>query len=189
MTSGLAVRTRMLPICAALAIGLGATGTVWAQATTPTESAAVHAFAQVGTGIVEIGHVEAGFFVGQHLTLEAMLAHTGVFGARYGGGVMAAIGHAQGRRPPRHALLVGARLMLNSDATFDSGGDDLSSYVVLPVGYGFLGDNGFYFRATAGLAVIRERKFSPAMPGAVAVVGHETGLGGPMITLSAGYAF
>src|SRR5262245_33636359 len=119
----------------------------WARSANAAKKAQepVHGFAQVGIGLVEIGHVEAGAFIGRHLTLEAMASQDAVFGGRYGGGVMALIGHAQGPRPPRHSLLVDARLMLNSDATFDNHGDDLSSYGVIPVGYGFLADNGFFF--------------------------------------------
>src|SRR6185369_12666939 len=100
---------------------------------------------------------EAGFFLGPHVGVEGMAASTGVFGARYGGGVFGLIGQARGGRPPRNSLLVGARLMLNEAATFDSHGDDLTSYVVLPVGYALLADNGFFLRLTGGPAVIRER--------------------------------
>lgn len=150
--------------------------------------APVHVFVQAGVGLTELAHLEGGVFLGPHLSLEADVAWSGVFGARYGGGLIYAIGHAQGARPPRHALLVGARLMLNSDATFDSHGDELSSYGVVPVGYGFLADSGFYLRATVGPTIVRERTSRDSGAG-VPVIGHELSVAGPMFNVAAGIAF
>jgi hypothetical protein len=99
--------------------------------------------------------------------------------------MLVAIGHRRGARPPRHALLVGARVMLDSHATFDSHGDVLSSYVMLPVGYAFLTDGGFYFRTTVGPILVRERKTRDGPP---PTIEHEIGLGGPMVTVAFGFA-
>jgi hypothetical protein len=149
----------------------------------------VHGFAQVGIGLPEVAHAEAGVFLGSHLSLEAMVAWDGVYGGRYGGGLMYAIGHAGPNRPPRHAVLVGARLMLNDSATFDTHGDDASSYGVIPVGYGFLADSGFYLRVTAGLVIARERTTEQPVVGFPPEVGHELSVGGPIFNVSAGFAF
>ena len=181
-----------------LAVGLLALWTILAAgrraaaqaAPAPTDAGAkpVRVFVAAGVGLTEIAHVEGGIFLGAHLSLEADVAWEGVFGGRYGGGIMYAIGHAQGRRPPRHALLIGARLMLNSTATFDSHGDDLSSYGVVPIGYGFLADSGFYLRATLGPAIIRQRTSGDTAAGA-GVIGHELSVGGPLFNVGAGIAF
>lgn len=146
----------------------------------------MHAFVQVGSGLLEAAHAEIGIFLTSRLTLEAMVAWDGVYDSRYGGGLMYVFGHAQVGRPPRHTLLVGARLMLNSTASFDSHGEDLSSYVLAPVGYGYLSDSGFYFRATLALAIARERTDIPA--NGVAFDHHWT-VGGPMTNVAVGLAF
>ncbi|MEP6651920.1 MAG: hypothetical protein ABJA82_01090 [Myxococcales bacterium] len=169
----------------------GAVVTMWmatarAEASEPTPA---RLFVQGGTGLVEVAHVETGVFLGPHLTVEAMAAWAAVFGARYGGGVTVAIGHAQGNRAPRHALLIGARLMLNSDATFDSHGDDLSSYIAAPIGYAFLSDGGFYFRAAVDLVVGRERTTHEGPTPDAPIIGHEWGVMGPMVTVAFGWAW
>jgi hypothetical protein len=148
----------------------------------------VHAFVQAGSGLTEFAHAEAGVFLVPRLTLEAMVAWQGVYGMRYGGGLMYAFGPAEDGRPPRHALLVGARLMLNSTASFDSHGDDLSSYAVVPVGYGYRHDSGFYLRATIAPILLRERKDQPDGSGGVTVA-HDWTVGGPMINVAAGLTF
>ena len=159
-------------------------------ASTPSDATSkpVHAFIQAGTGLLEFAHAEVGVFLASHLTLEAMVAWDGTFDSRYGGGLMYSFGHAQAGRPPRNALLVGARLMLNSTASFDSHGEDLSSYVLLPVGYGYLGDSGFYFRATLAPAITRSRADSSTVLTGTAVERKWT-LGGPMINAAVGFAF
>ena len=153
----------------------------------------VHAFVQGGVGVTELLHVEAGAFLGAHLTVEAMAALEGVFGVRYGGGAMYAFGHAQvhenTRRPPRNALLVGARVMLNSSASFDTNGDDLSSYVLLPVGYGYLSDSGFYLRATIGPVVVRGRRDQGQPVGGPIMFDRAWTVTGPMLNVGAGLAF
>ena len=169
-------------ILVAVAVG-GFSGRAAAAETTSvtrTKSEPTHVFAQVGTGMVELGHAEVGAFLGPHLTIEAMAAWSGVFGAHYGGAVMYSVGQAQGRRPPRHALLVGARLMLDPTVTFESRGDDLNSYGVIPVGYGYLSDSGFYLRATAGLVVFGERNGAE---------GRGLVVSGPLFNFSVGFAF
>jgi hypothetical protein len=157
-----------------------------AQAGNPTP---VRIFAQVGVGLPEFVHAEVGGFLTPHLTIEAMIATDGVFGVRYGGSVMVGIGRAQGPRAPRHAFLLGARLMLNSEATFDEHGDDLSSYGVAPLGYAFLSDGGLYFRTTVGLLLTRARTTrdgpTPASP---PIIEHSLGVAGPMIAISIGFA-
>jgi hypothetical protein len=183
---------KMVNIAATFALGITLGAVATANAAGDDAAAAprpVHVFAQVGVGLVEIAHVEAGAFLGPHLTVEGMVASDAVFGGRYGGGVFGVFGRAQGRRPPRHAVLAGARLMLDGGANFDSHGDDLTSYGVVPVGYGFLADNGFYFRATVGAALIRERKTTdPAVLGMAPLITHELAVG-PMVTTAAGVAF
>jgi hypothetical protein len=143
-----------------------------------------HAFAQVGTGLLEVGHVEAGAFLTPRLTIEAMASWAGVFGAHYGGGAMYSFGTLQGVRPPRHAFLVGARVMFDPTFSFVSGGDTLRSYGVVPIGYGFLADSGLYVRATAGLVVMGERTTpAPGMSETKLVVAPA------MFTAAIGYAF
>lgn len=149
----------------------------------------VHVFAQAGVGMVELAHLEVGAFLGPHLAVEAMAAWNGVYGPHYGGGAFAILGHAQGRRPPRHGLLLGARLMLDSDASFDSGGDKLASYGAIPVGYSFLADNGFFLRASVAVAVTRERTAQQEAVGQPLVIDHRWTVGGPLFTASAGFAF
>ena len=170
--------TKITVVLGVLVATGGFSGRVAAAETSSIEQTAskpTYVFAQVGVGFVEVGHAEVGAFLGPHLTVEAMATWAGVFGAHYGGGIMYSFGQAQGRRPPRHALLVGARLMLDPTATFESHGDDLNSYGVIPVGYGFLSDSGFYLRATAGLIVYGERD---------SVV-----VSGPMVNVGIGFAF
>jgi hypothetical protein len=138
--------------------------------------------------LLEVLHLELGAFVLPRLSLEAMGAVEGVFGVRFGGGLFTSIGPRIGDRPPRHALTLGARIMLDEHATFDSHGDDLSSYAVFPVGYAFLADDGFYFRATAGPVLVRERTDEPVTSGAY-TYGHRWILSGPFLTAAAGIAF
>lgn len=140
-----------------------------------------HGFAQAGIGLLEIGHVEAGAFLGPHVTVEAMIASLGVFGMHYGLGATYSVGTAQGGRPPRHAFLVGGRLMVDPAFTVVSHGDHLGSYAVIPVGYGFLADSGFYLRLTGGMAVWRERRSGGT--------GSELTIGGPMLTAAIGLVF
>ena len=172
-------------------LGIGPRG--FAQTTAPAASGAttksVHAFVQAGTGLTELAHAEAGVFLAARLTLEAMVAWEGVYGGRYGGGLMYAFGRAPDGRPPRHALLVGARLMLNSTASFDTHGDDLSSYGVIPVGYGYRADSGFYLRATVAPVLARERKDVPPTGTGAATFDHQWSVGGPMINVAAGLTF
>lgn len=147
----------------------------------------VHVYGQVGVGVVELVHLELGAFVGSRVSVEGMVAWDGVYGGRYGGGAYYTFGHAQGGRPPRNGLLVGARMMLDSAANFENQGEDLSSYGVIPVGYSFLSDSGFFLRATVGLAVVRER--TSRLDGEVSIVEHHWRAGGPLFTVSAGFAF
>jgi hypothetical protein len=174
----------------ALVANLGVSRASTAQTASSPDDATtqpVHAFIQVGSGIPEFAHAEVGVFLTSRLTLEAMAAWDGVFYSRYGGGLMYAFGHAQEGRPPRHALLVGARLMLNSTASFDSNGEDASSYVMVPVGYGYLADSGFYFRATLALVITRrERTDSPAQ--GLSFDGHWIA-GGQVPNVAVGFAF
>lgn len=184
------LRKRAIWFWLVLAVGVAMAGRAAASEEMPQASPApVHVFAQAGVGLLEIGHVEVGVFVGPHVTIEGMAASDGVFGGRYGGGCFALIGHAQGR-PPKHALLLGLRLMLNADGTFDSHGEDLSSYGVIPVGYSYLGQNGLFVRSTAGLAIIRNRTTDQnVLAGGSPSMGHEIAVGGLMFTASVGYAF
>ena len=148
--------------------------------------APVHVYGLVGLGLIELAHAELGAFVGPHVSVEGMVAWDGVYDARYGGGAYYTFGRAQGRRPPRHGLLIGARLMLDSGARFETHGDDLSSYGVIPVGYSFLSDRGFFLRATIGLAFARERTHPDPK---VSLVEHHWSAGGPLFTVGAGFAF
>ena len=154
-----------------------------------TTTTSVHAFVQAGTGITELAHAEAGIFLASHLTLEAMVAWEGVYGGHYGGVLMYAFGRATDGRPPRHALLVGARLMLNSTASFDSHGDDLSSYVLVPVGYGYRADSGLYLRATIAPVLARERQDAQPNGAGGATFDHRWTVGGPMLNVAAGLTF
>ncbi len=144
----------------------------------------IRAFVQPGVGLVELGNVKAGLFLGPHLSLEGMAAWTGVYGVRWGGGLTAFLGHAEGNRPPRSALTVGARLMLDSAMTFDSHGDDLSSYVALPVGYSLVRDNGLFFTATIAPVVLHERT-SPTPT----TTGHDWTVSGPIFNVGVGFVF
>jgi hypothetical protein len=136
---------------------------------------AAHVFAQVGTGLVEFAHAEIGAFITPHLTIEAMATWAGVFGTHYGGGIMYSFGQVHGRRPPRLAFLLGARVMVDPELKLRSGGDDLNSYAVIPIGLSRLWDNGFYFRGTVGPVVLTE--------------GGRFVVSGPMVHLGFGLAF
>lgn len=160
-----------------------------AATVTSTQPRPVRLYAQAGVGLLELGHVELGTFLGPHVSVEATAAWVGVFGPRYGAGAFYTFGHAQGARPPRHGLLVGARLMLNSNATFDTHGDDASSYGVIPVGYSFLSDNGFFFRATVGAAIVRERTMSAGPDPLMPIIDHRWMVTGPLFTASFGFAW
>ena len=176
-------------------VGVGAAGFAQGAPEPSTEVGAarpvpVRAFVQAGSGVTELAHAEVGVFLGAHLTAEAMVAWEAVFGAHYGGGLTYAVGHAQDRRPPRHALLVGARVMLSGAATFDTHGDDLSSYLVVPVGYGYLANSGFYLRATIGPAIVRERKtVAQTAPIGGTTTEHAWAVTGPLLNVAAGLAF
>jgi hypothetical protein len=150
----------------------------------PASDPLVRAFVQPGVGLVELGNIKAGAFLGSHLSIEAMAAWNGTFGARWGGGFTTFIGSAEGHRPPRHALTLGARLMLDGAMTFDAHGDDLSSYVALPVGYSYVRDDGLFFTATAAPVVLRDRT-SPTPT----TTGHEWAAGGPLFNVGVGFVF
>ena len=171
-------RIRIAVALALVALPAAARGQSTVELTAPP--AAAHGYAQVGVGLLEIAHADAGVFVTPHLSVDGMVAWDGVLGTRFGGGLTCAVGSAQGRRPPRHALLLGARLMLDGHARFDSHGDDLSSYVAVPIGYGFLERNGFYLRATVAPISTRERGDNG---------GHRLAVGGPFVDASAGWVF
>jgi len=175
----------------AAAVALGGAGVAAAQEMTVAvaEPVPVRIYGQVGLGLVEIGHLELGTFLSPHVSVEGMVTWAGVYGPRYGGGASYTFGHAQGRRPPRHGLLVGARLMLNSSATFDTHGDELSSYGAIPVGYSFLSDGGFFFRGTVGLAIVRERTMGESSATLLPTTEHHWTAAGPLLTVAAGFAF
>jgi hypothetical protein len=137
-----------------------------------------------GVGLIEVAHVQGGVFLSPRLTADAILAWAAVFGSRWGGGLTYAIGPATPGRPPRHALLLGARVMFDDRLTFDAHGDDASSYFVAPIGYGFLADNGFSLRIGAGPAVNRERTNDVNSQ-----TGHRWLIGGPFFTMSGGFWF
>jgi hypothetical protein len=111
-----------------------------------------------GLGFVELAHVSVGVFFTPWLTAEAMLSWEGVHGTHFGAGLFYAIGAAEADRPPRHALVVGVRVMMAGSFRFDSHGDDLSSYVVTPVGYGYMSSSGLCFQGTAGPLFTRQRE-------------------------------
>jgi len=148
-------------------------------------------FLQAGIGLVEVGHLEAGTFVTPNLDVEAWLAWASVFGSRAGLGLTYAFGTSEGGRAPRGAFTVGARVMLNRELTFDNHGDDLSSYVGIPLGYAIRRDSGLYLRCALVPIVTRARKSShePPAPGVVEPTEHQVRLGGPFFTASAGVAF
>jgi hypothetical protein len=175
----------------AFLVALGGVGTAAAEdaAVVVSKPHPVRMFALAGVGLPELAHLELGTFLGSRVSVEATVAWAGVYGPRYGAGVFYTFGSAQGPRPPRHGLLVGARLMLDSGATFNSQGDDLSSYGAIPVGYSFLSDRGFFFRATVCAVVVREETRrdgpTPLMP----IVEHGWAVGGPLFTASFGFAW
>lgn len=171
---------------------LGGIGTAAAQdvAVATSNQHPVRMFVQAGPGIVEFAHLEVGTFFGPRVSVEANLAWNGVFGPRYGAGVFYTFGYAQGVRPPRHGLILGARLMLDSGATFRSQGDDMSSYGVVPVGYSFLSDGGFFFRATVGAGIVRKETRQAYDPVTMtSPVEHSLGVGGPLFNVSVGFAW
>jgi hypothetical protein len=141
----------------------------------------VRAFVAGGTGFFEIAHVELGAFVTQHLSLEAQGSYMGVFGGMYGLGASYLIGPVAGARPPRHALLLGGRVMTGPDLSLNSHGDTLASFAMLRVGYSFMNERGFMFRLEAGPVATWDRGPSEAN-GSLAI-------GGPLATAAVGYAF
>jgi hypothetical protein len=134
---------------------------------------------EVGVGFLELAHFGIGVFLSNWLTCQAQVSWNGVYGNRFGAGCTYAVGAAEPDRPPRHALLVGARVMMATSFTFDSHGDELSSYVVIPIGYGFATASGFVLQATVGPGLIRSRTDG----------GHRLGLAGPFATLAVGRWF
>jgi hypothetical protein len=153
--------------------------------TTPSaEVKQARGYLHAGIGLIEVAHLQGGAFLTPRLTVEGMLAWAAVFGNRFGGGLTYAIGPASPGRPPRHALLIGARVMLDSRLAFDSYGDDASSYFVTPIGYGFLANNGFSLRVGVGPVIGRQRRVSPEQ-----TTRHEWYISGPFFTASAGFWF
>jgi hypothetical protein len=165
---------RSLVVFTLAAAGLGAPASTAAQ---PAPRAL--GFVQAGTGLVEIANLAAGLYLTPRLDFEGWAAWNGVFGGRLGGGFTYSFGHRDGQRPPRHALTVGERVMLATGAAFDSHGDDLSSYIAMPVGYAFTSQSGLQLRAALAPILSRERRDD----------GHRWGLGGPFVTLSLGHTF
>jgi hypothetical protein len=156
-----------------------------ADATAPSaEIKRAHGYVHAGVGLIEVAHLQGGAFLTSRLTVDGMVAWAGVFGSRFGGGLTYAIGPASPGRPPRHALLIGARVMLDEKMTFDSHGDDASSYFVTPVGYGFLADNGFSLRIGVGPVFGRERQDGPPQN-----IRRAWYISGPFVTASAGFWF
>lgn len=79
--------------------------------------------------------------------------------------------------------------MLDSGANFDSFGDDLSSYGVIPVGYSFLSDGNFFFRGTIGAGIFRQRTMREGPTPLTPIWDHHWTIGGPLFTVAAGFAF
>jgi hypothetical protein len=152
------------------------------RAQTPLELAPApppRGLVEVGVGFLELAHIGIGVFFSNWLTCQAQVSWNGGHGNRFGAGCTYAVGAAEPDRPPRHALLVGARVMMATSFTFDSHGDDLSSYVVIPVGYGLATASGFNLQGTVGPGLIRSRTDR----------GHRLGLAGPFAVLSVGRWF
>jgi hypothetical protein len=153
-----------------------------ARADTPLELAPApppRGIAEVGVGFRELAHVGIGLFLTNWLTCEGLITWNGVYGNRFGAGCVYAVGAAEPDRPPRHAFLAGARLMMAGSFTFDSHGDDLSSYGVILIGYGYASPGGFSLQATIGPGLIRSRTDG----------GHRLGVAGPFAALSLGRWF
>jgi hypothetical protein len=163
-----------------------------ARAVAPEEAAPAArpiGYLNAGLGLVEVAHLQGGVFLTPRLTVDAMVAWAGVFGSRFGGGLTYAIGPAASPgRPPRHALLIGARVMLDDKLKFASHGDDLTSYFVAPIGYGFLSDHGFSLRIGVAPVLSRDMLFTYDSAGAQ-TVRYRWSIGGPFFTASAGFWF
>lgn len=176
-------RSFVAPTLAAAVIA-GGVGRALAEEAAAPDEPPVHGYVLAGVGLPELGHLEIGAFGHPHVNLEATVVWAGLFGRRYGGGIYYTAGVSQFRRPPRHGVLLGARLMFDSTRSFDTYRDELSSYGVLAGGYSFLVDH-FYFRVLLGLSIVRE-----LVGDAINRVPHrEWTFGNPVLTLAVGPAF
>jgi len=148
-------------------------------------------FLQGGLGLVEVGHLEAGFFLTPKIDAEVWLTWAGVFGSRLGFGGTYVFGTSEAGRTPRRGFSLGARVMLDRSATFDSHGDDLSSYFAIPVGYALRRDSGLYWRFAVAAIVARNRasQSTPPPPGVTPPITHVWRPGGPFVTASVGLVF
>jgi hypothetical protein len=99
----------------------------------------------------------------------------------YGLGASCLVGSARAAGPPRHALLLGGRVMTGADLSLNSYGDKLASFAMLRIGYSFMSDSHFMLRLEAGPVAVWQRRPSEAN-------GH-LAIGGPLATAAVGYAF
>ena len=137
--------------------------------------ATVRVYGAIGSGLPDLAHGELGYFVSPRLTLEAH-AHWIVFNPLVGLGATYALGKALPARPPRHAGLLSAQVLVNptlGGLELQGGGETLAALVAAYGGYGFLADNGFYLRVLAGGLLYSENGFAM----------------GPNATVSLGWAF
>jgi hypothetical protein len=152
------------------------------EARAAEQSGSDHVYLQLGVGVIEVLNASVGYFVTPRLTMDLWIVEPLLLAAHGGGGVTyALLGADNGGRAPHHALTIGARLMFDRDLSFDSHGEDIASYLALPVGYAYRSPGSILVRAS--IAAIADRRRTDAGSG------HEIGLSGMLFNLSGGWAF
>ncbi len=129
-----------------------------------------------GLGLPDLLHAEVGLFVHPRAVLEVSSAIV-VFNVLTGiGAEMHFLGEGA---QPRHALTLGAHMLVNpllapGDWFTAGGGETIGIGADMLVGYRFLSDAGFFFRARGGVLVYR--------------AGDATEAGPMLLSISAGWA-
>jgi hypothetical protein len=119
----------------------------------------VKLFVNAGSGLPEILHASVGTFLGPHVSVGARLNFT-LFNPMVGLEAMYAIGTSRGPRSPRHALVLGASATINPTLggfELSGQGEEIAAAVSPSVGYAFLTDGHFFFRALAAVIVYHQR--------------------------------
>ncbi len=140
-------------------------------------AAAQRGYVGAGLGFPSLAHVEAGWLPIARLAVEVR-GDWVIFNPMVGAGVTGyLLGDADGDRPPRHALLLSGRLMVNptlGELTIEGdGAETIGALAGVDVGYGWLTDAGFHLRPRLGVWAYEDDGF--------AVGGH--------LTVTAGWVF
>jgi hypothetical protein len=117
---------------------------------------------EAGVGLPELLHLGVGARVSPRWTVEVRYGNV-VFNSLVGVGATGALFGDASAGPPRHALLVDGRLMVNPTLgrfQLTGGGETIGAAAFLHSGYAFQGDNGFLFRARVGALFYEDDGFA-----------------------------